>query len=345
MSFTIHLLTRQPFPAGLTLRATWDDPDDPTRRGSMGVHVGLSKELVRELSTAKLRAALGRDAVTSAGDRWLPQSRVFLHEGSEVARAVGEALLEALGGVMVLEGWVDDYTRSGDVWHLSESVPSVAPSPEQLRAIFKATVAREKKSLKRAAAERRERQRDEMRREREAAMVALAAKLEAAAAGDAEETPAVVLANDHDRALHDAVRGFLGSETPLLLGLARHREHGVERGLAVCVTATRLLLVPVDVPTTPPHHRFASPITVKARPNAKPRYEAPLRELWGVTFHAPWSRDGALMLSVSTLMFDMPDTSPSRFASDPTDPLTNQKTFRDLLPTVLVRGGAKWRVA
>lgn len=332
MSYTIHLLTRQPFPAKLRLRATWDDPDDPLRgRGAFGVTVGLSEQPVRELSTAKLQEAVGKVAgEDGAGDRWTPASRVYVDKGSPIAHAVAEALLDALGGVMVLDGWVDDYADRDSLFGLNESTPP-AKTAEQLRAVFKATIAGEKKLLKKRAEARQKELAAEFQRKRAEAAEAFAAELEKE--GD-EPPPPIVLATEGDHALYEAVRPHLGDEAPLLLGLASHTEYGVQRGLATCLTATRLLLVPVDVATEPPAHRFAAPLRVSGKPGAKPAHHAKRDELCGLAFHPIIG--GAPMISLGGLMLALVDADASAV-------LSNQGAFRQHLCAQLARGNRTWK--
>lgn len=351
VSFTIHLLTRQPFPAGLRLSATWDDPEDalPGRRGH-GVVVGLSSAPVRELSTSKLRAAWGRSrgsgAKSSTGDRWLPQSRVFIDKGSDMAIAVGEALVDALGGVMVLDGWVDEYEEKDSIFYMSENIPVVAPSKDELRAIFKKKVAAARSVAKKAAEARRKKAHEEFLQERQSAATvttSLTATLERAAAGDAAPPPALVMATDNDRALHEAVRGLLSKgELPVLLGLASRMEYGVQRGLAACLTTTRLLVVPVDVQTSAPSHRFADPLTVKVKPAAKPVYDVSRSDLRALRINAASSD---VIDLTPHFVLSMQDTSPHPRDAEQTDPLSNQRAFRTHLASELVCSGAKWTVA
>jgi hypothetical protein len=152
----------------------------------------------------------------------------------------------------------------------------------------------------------------------------------------------MVVANDNDRALHEAVRGLLtNGELPVLLGLASQMEFGVQRGLAVCLTSSRLLVVPVDVQTSSPSHRFADPLTVKPKPGAKPVYDVKRSDLHSLRINAASS--DAIDLS-PRCKFSMPDTSPHPLLSDQTDPLSNQRAFRTHLAPELVRGGATWTV-
>ncbi|MDI3288372.1 hypothetical protein [Polyangium sp. 15x6] len=99
----------------------------------------------------------------------------------------------------------------------------------------------------------------------------------------------MVIANDNDRALQEAVRGFLKrGELPVLLGLTSKIEYGMQYGFAACLTPARFFVVPVDVELSP-GHRFAYPIKVKAKPGAKPVYDVNRAELRAIRLNAEFS--------------------------------------------------------